>query len=168
MTAEVPKPGEKADAPAASPLKMQRGRPFARGQSGNPRGKKPGTRNRTSMLVEKLFGDQAEAVVAATLKRALGGSTEAQKLILDRLAPARRDRPATFNLPPIEKIDDLSAVHTSILESVADGSLSPSEGAQIAAIVDARARAVELIEITRRLEAEIKRRLEAVEAEKNR
>ena len=35
---------------------------FQPGQSGNPAGKKPGTRNRSTMLVEQMIGDEAERI----------------------------------------------------------------------------------------------------------
>jgi hypothetical protein len=37
---------------------------FQPGQSGNPAGKKPGTRNRSTMLVEQMIGDEAERITS--------------------------------------------------------------------------------------------------------
>ncbi|MBS0242570.1 MAG: hypothetical protein JSS20_10350 [Proteobacteria bacterium] len=127
---------------------------FPPGQSGNPRGKKPGTKHRTTQMVEKLMGDQAEAVVQATIGRALAGSTEAQKLILDRLAPIRRDRPIEFDVPDtLESAADLSQVHDTIFRQVAEGVLTPSEAQSLAALLEARRRTIETTEIERRLAA---------------
>ena len=39
------------------------GRPFRPGQSGNPAGKRPGTRHRVTLLAEQLLDGEAEAIV---------------------------------------------------------------------------------------------------------
>jgi hypothetical protein len=40
---------------------------------------------------------------------------------VDRLAPIRRDRPVTFDLPKIETADDLPKATQAIMEAVAGG-----------------------------------------------
>ena len=99
------------------------------------------------------MSDQAEAVVAATIAKALKGSTDAQKLILDRLAPARRDRPVCFSLPTIVELADIPKAQAAVLEAVAAGELTPSEGASVAGLLDARARSIEMVLLEERLAA---------------
>ena len=41
---------------------QQRGRPFPKGQSGNPSGRPVGARNKTSLAVEALFDGEAEGL----------------------------------------------------------------------------------------------------------
>ena len=54
----------------AAPKQRVRGRPFPKGCSGNPAGKRPGTRNHASVLVEQLMADDIEAVVAKVIRKA--------------------------------------------------------------------------------------------------
>jgi hypothetical protein len=42
--------------------KKQHGRPFAKGESGNPGGRPVGSRNKTTIALENLLDGQAEAI----------------------------------------------------------------------------------------------------------
>lgn len=75
------------------------------------------------------------------------------RLCMDRLAPARRDRPVTFDLPRFETAGDLARATQAILEAVAAGELTPSEAAELGRLVDAHAKAIEVTDLHRRLQA---------------
>jgi hypothetical protein len=55
---------------AGDPTK-QRGRPFAKGRSGDPAGKPKGARHRVTRAVEALFDGEAEALTRKALEMAL-------------------------------------------------------------------------------------------------
>jgi uncharacterized protein DUF5681 len=131
----------------------QRGRPFRKGQSGNPAGKPKGARHKTTLLAEKLMQDDAEAVVKAVVNAAKGGDMAAARLVLDRIAPARRDNPVAFTLPAVTSAAGAANAIGSILGAVAAGELSPSEGAEVAKLLDAFIRISEATEFERRLQA---------------
>jgi hypothetical protein len=92
---------------------------FQKGQSGNPAGPPVGNRHKITVVAEKLMAADAENIVAAVLTAARNGDMTAAKIILDRIAPARRSRP--FDLPRIESREDKLAAHAAVLEAVADG-----------------------------------------------
>src|SRR5690348_3660460 len=69
------------------------------GQSGNPGGKQPGTRNRATVLAQALIDNDAEQVVGQVIKAALNGDLAAAKLILERVVPPIRERPLSLSLP---------------------------------------------------------------------
>ena len=46
---------------------------FKKGVSGNPRGRRAGSRNKATMLLEKMMADDGEGVVNAVLEAAKGG-----------------------------------------------------------------------------------------------
>jgi hypothetical protein len=74
---------------AVSTAKKQRGRPFRKGVSGNPAGRKPGSKNYSTILLRAIAADDMTAIAKALVARARGGDTTAAKIILDRLAPLR-------------------------------------------------------------------------------
>ena len=93
--------------PAEKTAKIQRGRPFGPGKSGNPQGRPKGSRNKTTMAVEALLDGEAKAIARKVVEKALEGDMAALRLCLERLLPPRRDRPVTFDLPKIENVNDL-------------------------------------------------------------
>ncbi len=76
---------------------------FKPGQSGNPVGRPAGARNKTTLAMEALLEGEAEAITRKVIDMALTGDTVALRLCLDRLAPARKDRPVLFQLPKIAR-----------------------------------------------------------------
>jgi hypothetical protein len=131
----------------------QRGRPFPKGQSGNPNGKPKGARNRATMLAEKLMQDDVEAVVNTVVAAARGGDMTAARMVLDRIAPARKGRPVEFELPAIETTLDLVPTIEAVVSAMAAGELTPDEASAVAAVIDAKRRAFETIDIERRIAA---------------
>jgi hypothetical protein len=125
---------------------------FKPGQSGNPAGKKPGTRNRATRALEELLDGEAEALTRKAIELALGGDMPALRLCLDRILPARRDRPVTFEMPGIDSAADAKAASAALLAAVAAGNLTPSEAAEVGKLIDAYLKAIEVTEVLDRLE----------------
>lgn len=124
-----------------------RGKPF---EPGNP-GKPKGARHKTTLLAERLMQADAEAVVKAVLDSAKEGDMTAARIILDRIAPARRDNPVSFELPKIESASDAVAAQSAILSAVANGEITPGEAAEVSKLIDNFVRTIELTEIDERL-----------------
>jgi hypothetical protein len=131
----------------------QRGRPFPRGKSGNPRGKPKGARHKTTLLAEKLMSDDAEAVVRAVVEAAKGGDMTAARIILDRIAPVRKGRPVQFDLPSIETPSDLVPTMAAVVSAMSSGELTPDEASTVAGVIEIKRRMLETIEIERRIAA---------------
>jgi len=121
-------------------------------QPGNP-GKPKGARGRATMAAEALLEGEAEALTRVAIDKALEGDAVALRLCLERLVPPRKDRPLAFDLPPITGAKDHPAVLASVLEAVAGGDLTPTEGQAFAALMEQHRRAIETAEIVGRLEA---------------
>jgi hypothetical protein len=126
---------------------------FQPGQSGNPAGKPRGARHKTTLLAEKLMQDDAEGVVKRVIEAAKGGDMTAARIVLDRIAPARRDSPVTIALPKIESAADAAKGMAAILAAVASGAVTPSEADQVAKIVAAFVNTLEASEFEARLRA---------------
>jgi hypothetical protein len=142
-----------ADNAAEKQRRRGPGRPFEKGKSGNPRGMRPGTRHRITMLAEQLLDGEAEALTRKAIELALTGDGAALRLCLDRILPPRRDRPVAFSLPPLSCPADAIAAMGAIAAAVGDGELTPSEAAEISALVANVVRAIEVTEIDARVRA---------------
>src|SRR5438445_5755972 len=80
------------------------GRRFEKGKSGNPAGRRPGSRNKATLAAELVFDGEAEALSRKAVELALDGSEAALRLCLDRIIATRRERPLRFAVPPIESL----------------------------------------------------------------
>ncbi len=65
---------------------------WPKGHSGNPAGKKPGTRNATTLAAQMLLEGEAEALMRKAVEKALDGDGDiaALRLCLERLIPICR------------------------------------------------------------------------------
>jgi Family of unknown function (DUF5681) len=118
---------------------------FEKGESGNPAGRPPGSRNRATILAESIFEGEAEAIIRMAIDKAREGDITAIRLCLDRVFPRLRDR-ATNSAP------DALAALTSILEGVRAGELTAAEGCELSKLVDHYVRALEAKDFEQRLD----------------
>ena len=159
---------------AANPLQMQPklvlqrkrkgkprgpGRPFIKGLSGNPAGKRPGTRNRATMIAEEMLDCEARPLLRQAIDDAKGGDGVMLRFCVGRIIGPRRERPVRFDLPPIKSAADLSAAMQAVTSAVAQGELTTGEAWEISQIIDTFIRAIDASEFASQLE-----RLEAAHA----
>lgn len=116
---------------------MQRGRPFRPGESGNPKGRPKGARNRATLAAEALLEGEAEALTRKAVELALAGDVTALRLCMERLVPPRKERPICLDLPPINSPEDAQRAVNVVLEAVAGGQITPSEAAALCGLIDA-------------------------------
>jgi hypothetical protein len=126
-----------------------RGRPFAKGNSGRPKG----ARHKSTILAEQLLASDVDGVVRSVVKAAKRGNMVAAKIVLDRLAPPRRSRPIRFELPPIADTAGIVAAFAALTNGVADGTLTPDEAASVATLLEAQRKAIETHDLTIRIAA---------------
>lgn len=130
----------------------QRGKPFQKGQSGNPDGRPKGSRNATTLALETLLDGQAEALTQKAVELALAGDMAALRLCLDRILPPRRDRPVAFEFPPINSPNEAAATISAVLAAVASGELTPAEATEVGKLVDLYVKTVETADLAERLD----------------
>jgi Family of unknown function (DUF5681) len=126
---------------------------FRKGKSGNPAGRPPGSRNRATLAVESLLESQAQALTRTAIELALEGDTTALRLCLERIVPQQKSRAVTFAVPRIDRIEDLAGAIGSIFQEVAGGRLRLDEGAALVGMLESKRRAMETIELEKRLRA---------------
>jgi len=105
---------------AANSAKKQRGRPFRKGESGNPAGKTPGAQNRKTLAVQELLNGEAEKLTRRCVELALE----------ERLAPPPKDRHIDFPIPAATTGREINMALTKMAEGVSPGTLTPGEGKQ--------------------------------------
>jgi hypothetical protein len=127
-------------------------KPFQKGQSGNPNGRPKGARNKATLAMETLLEGEADRLARKAVEMALAGDTTALRLCLERIMPARKDRPVTFALPKLETTADAVKATAALVEAVASGDITPAEAAELSKLVEGFIRAVEVHDIQVRLE----------------
>jgi hypothetical protein len=138
--------------PAEEKPEKQRGRPFEAGQSGNPKGRPKGSRNKTTLAAEALLEGDADAIMRKLVEKAKEGDPTALRICLDRMLPAMRDRPITFVYDEIKCPADAVKASGSVLAACADGRLSPDEAIKVMGLI-AHTQMQEAVESEARLSA---------------
>ena len=147
-----------ANAPSKAPRESRRRRaladPWKPGQSGNPRGRLPGTRNRATLLAQALMERDLEAVVQKVVTAAKGGNLHAAKLIIERLVPPVRERPMSLELPDdVTSATGVNEAAATVLRALSTGELLPAEAEALSSILEMRRRTIETEEHEKRLQA---------------
>jgi hypothetical protein len=142
---------ESAENSSAKPAKAKpRGRAFQPGVSGNPAGKPRGTRNRTSLLFQNRVDEKGLELIDAGIAMALAGDATIMKALLSVLIPARRER-VSLNLESIRTLGDAVEASAQILDGLAAGALSSSDGAIMNAALRQHTEMLALANIEERL-----------------
>jgi hypothetical protein len=125
--------------------------PFQNGQSGNPAGRPRGARNKRTIALENIMEAESEVITRKAIEMAKGGHIAAIRMVVDRLAPIRKDRAVEFELPPLNTPADAVAASVAIAAAVAAGDLTPLEAAQLSKVVDGYVQALEAHSFEQRL-----------------
>ncbi len=96
------------------------------GQSGNPKGRPVGSRNKKNVIAEE-FAKDGSAVARVVMDAALAGDMQAANMVLQRLSPPLRARAekVTFELTPDAPLHEQAS---QVLASVAEGAIDPETG----------------------------------------
>ncbi|HBO0351172.1 TPA: DUF5681 domain-containing protein [Pseudomonas aeruginosa] len=96
------------------------------GQSGNPKGRPVGSRNKKNVIAEE-FEKDGSAVARVVMDAALEGDMQAANMVLQRLSPPLRARAekVTFELTPDAPLHQQA---NQVLASVAEGAIDPETG----------------------------------------
>jgi hypothetical protein len=122
---------------------------FTEGNPGRPRG----ARHKATQAALALLDGEAAALTRRAVELALAGDATALRLCLERIAPPRRDAPVAFDLPPMQTARDAAQAAGAVLAAVAEGELTPAEGAHVMALVDAFRRTLEATDLEARVAA---------------
>jgi hypothetical protein len=128
-----------------------RGKPFHKGQSGNPKGRPAGARNRRTIALEEMLEGEIEAITRTAIDAAKNGDMAAIRLIMDRVLPPARCRPISIDLPAITDAASISSAQAEILRAVSTGDLLLDEAEALSALLEARRRSLEAADLEERI-----------------
>jgi len=124
-----------------------RGRPFTKGNGG----RKPGSRNRTTVIAEALVEGRSKEMTNKAIELALAGNPQMLKMFVGPTLP--RERLVQFELADLtDPANDPVQTMAGIIKAVAEGKISPSEGAAIASLLESYRRIRELSDVVGRMD----------------
>src|SRR5438552_2917127 len=141
---EIPLPPQK-------PRRRARGRPFDKGQSGNPAGRPAGSRNKATLAAEAMLEGELERLTREAIDRAMDGDALLLRLCLTRLMPAPRGRRVQLDLAGGGTVADVAASLEATIRAIAEGVISPLEASDVAEVIELQRRTVETVDLARRL-----------------
>ena len=129
--------------------KEERGR-WKKGESGNPRGRSPGT-GKMAQLRESIAQHLPEIIEQLVMK-AKEGDSQAARLLLERVIPPVKSMEQSVKISfPVDA--DLSTQGQSIIQAIANGTLAPGQGSALLTSLGTLARIKEMDELEKRLTA---------------
>jgi hypothetical protein len=142
-----PRPSSSTTAPVQHVI----GRPWAKGQSGNPRGKPKGAWSRrvVGANLAQVLARKGKGVLKKCIETALSGDVSAMRLILERALP--RERIVVLPLPKIRNAQDAMEALAIVMDSAAEGTITPSEASNLSSLARAYVELSELNEVRQRL-----------------
>lgn len=144
----------------AAPVQRVVGRPWAKGQSGNPKGKPKGAWSRRTVgaNLAQVLARKGKGVLKKAIQVALAGDVSAMRLILERALP--KERIVVLPLPKIRNAQDAMQALAVIMDSASEGTITPHEASDLSSLARAYVELAELHEVRQRL-ADIEARLGA-------
>ena len=125
---------------------------FKKGHPGGP-GRPKGSRTAASRILDQLAGEGAEAILRKQIELAQQGDSRAADMVLRRVWSMPRGRPVDVDLPPVETAPDLMRAHAAVMAALAAQTITPEEATSIATALDAQRRAIEVVDLERRVRA---------------
>jgi Family of unknown function (DUF5681) len=137
------------------------GRRFAKGVSGNPKGRPQGSRSKSAVAGEQILESARDSIFLAAVDGAQKGDPTALRLCVERLYPLRKGRPVKFPLPSIKTPGDVVKALADVSAAMADGELSPDEATAIAGVIEISRKAFETCDLAAEVE-ELKKHFAAM------
>jgi hypothetical protein len=123
---------------------------FVAGQSGNPVGKKPGTRNRKTVMLEALRDGEGEAAARVVIEKALAGDVVAARFVVSLISPRPRGRTIHLDMPEDDDCNVVTAFNVT-LRALCNGEITPDEALQVSRFLDGRRKVLQAWQLEEKL-----------------
>ncbi|MDB5410244.1 MAG: hypothetical protein JWL84_5156 [Rhodospirillales bacterium] len=123
---------------------------FLAGQSGNPAGKLPGTRNRKTILMEAMRDGEGEAAARVVIEKALAGDVVAARFVVALISPRPRGRTIHLDMPEDDNCNVVTAFNVT-LRALCNGEITPDEAVTVSRFLDGRRRTLQAWQLEERL-----------------
>jgi hypothetical protein len=123
---------------------------FMPGQSGNPAGKAPGTRNRKTVLMAALRDGEGEAAARVVIEKALAGDAVAARFVVALISPKPRGRTIHLDMPEDDDCNVVTAFNVT-LRALCEGEITPDEALQVSRFLDGRRRTLQAWQLEEKL-----------------
>jgi hypothetical protein len=137
------------------PHSRLRGRPFEKGNGG----RRPGTKNRTTLVANALLEGEESELLRKAIELAKAGDTQMLKFLLDRILP--KERSVRIELPALDDSCDALDALAATIDAVCTGQIAPSEAVTLVNMVATYTRVKDFVEVEERLE-KIEKRLKDI------
>jgi hypothetical protein len=107
--------------------------------------------------LEAILEGEGEALLRVAIERGGAGDVSALRLAVERVWPVR-ERAIRIDLPTVNGVADVPLAIGSIIDAVAKGELTPTEGSTLSGLLGGLMQAYETTKLAERL-AEVERRL---------
>jgi hypothetical protein len=123
-----------------------RGLPFEKVNGG----RKPGSKNRTTLVAEALVKGEEAELMRTAIEMAKAGDRHMLTIFIKWILP--KERTVCIDLPPMERADNAIDALAAILNAVCAGEITPNQGAALGSLVSDYARAINIHELESRLD----------------
>lgn len=130
---------------------MKRGRPFEPGNKFG-KGRPKGSPNKKTHLVEKIFDENAPAIMALSINSARE-DRQMLRVLLREVARRMGDRRVKLGNMPMKTIPDLDRATEMILRRVAAGKLSIADGTDVSHMIEIRRNVLMSVALEQRVRA---------------
>src|SRR5437588_2485696 len=120
------KPPEPTPAPPSA-AQPPPGRPWVKGQSGNPRGR-PSRAHKAAYVAQAMFDDKTVQLLDKAIGWGQGSDKSMLRLYVEKMVPQRQEVPVWLNLPPIEDRAAVRAALKAVATGVAQGEITSAQG----------------------------------------
>ena len=121
---------------------------WIKGQPGNPKGRKPGVSDWRKKYRQSLEAAAPE-IIQSIISAAIRGDSTAQRICMERLVPPLKATDSPLTIPLSGGLGDQGR---AVLQSIAEGEITPGEAESIFRSLTAQARITELSELEKRIE----------------
>lgn len=119
---------------------------FKPGQTGNPKGRPKGARNKATLLAEAMLIARTEKIMSMWLDMAESGHQGYTRDAVNRLLPIQRQRPIQFHLPELKDLASILKAYDAVADGLSNGELTSDEANCLLRLIEGKRSALASIE----------------------